>query len=119
MSSAEAIAKAFRARVEAGGLADSQAYHSVQSGCIALLASASSSAKVSLFCAAALAERLAREVEDEAILAESEGDWHAYADALERVIRLSGSTAGAQETLWSIANAIAKIMPPRGISSEP
>ena len=99
MSSAEIIAKAFRARIADGGLAQPQVYYRVQSECIALIASASSSAKVALFCAASLAERLAREADGEAILAESEGHWHGYADALERVIRSAGSPLGAQELL--------------------
>lgn len=114
MSSAETIAGAFRARLGEGGLAEPQTYYAVQRDCMSAQETASSFAKVALFCAAALAERLAREAQDEAILAEAEGDWHDYADALERVIRLAGSELSAQEFLWSLANAVATIVPPRG-----
>ena len=79
------------------------------------LSSASSSARVALFCAAQLASRLAYELSDEAILAEAEGDWYAYADALERVLRLADSEQSPQEILWALSAAIAKIVPPRRI----
>ncbi len=114
MTSADEIAKAFRESIAEGALTDPATYYAVQRGCTVLLETASSLPKVALFCAAALAERLAREVEDGAISAEAEGNWHAYADALERTIKLADSGLHAQEFMWTLANAVATIVPPRG-----
>lgn len=81
---------------------------------MAALSVASPTARVALFCAAHLASRLAWELQDEIILANAEGDWHAYADALERVIRLADSEQSSQEIVWALSDSIAKIVPPRG-----
>jgi hypothetical protein len=78
------------------------------------LPGAQPNARTALFCAAALAERLAHELRDEAIVADAEGDWHAYADALENVVRTADSTRSPQEILWAISASIAKIIPVRG-----
>jgi len=97
-----------------GHLLEQTAYYRVQRECLAAVDSATPVARVALFCAAQLAARLASELGDEAISADAEGDWHAYADALERVIRLADSRQSAHEVMWALSDSIIKIMPPKG-----
>jgi len=81
---------------------------------MAAISAAAPIARVALFCAAQIASRLAWELRDETIFADAEGNWHAYADALERVIRLADSKQSSQEVMWALSDSIAKIFPPRG-----
>ena len=97
-----------------GQLLEQSVYYKVQSDCLAAVSTANATARVTLFCAAQLASRLASELRDEVILADAEGDWFAYADALERVIRLADSEQSPQEIMWTLSASIGKIIPPCG-----
>lgn len=75
---------------------------------------ATATARVVLFCAAQLAHRLAIELGDDGIVADAEGDWSGYIDALDKALMLADSEQSPQELIWALSNIIAVIMPPRG-----
>lgn len=109
-----AIADAIVGAVQERRNFEPELYFHAERECLAALKESGPPAKVILFCAAMLADYLAKELEDGAILASAEALWVTYAHELEQLIRLASSPRTPQENMWQMARAISAIYPPQG-----
>ena len=105
------IADRFRKGIRQGYLFEPTIYYKVQTDCMSAVMSAGSIARVSLLCAAKLAEMLANRLESGPVSADEREDWEVCANALERSIRLADSNNNPTEVVWGLAGAIADIVP--------
>ena len=100
--------------MDQGGLLEPATYYRVQRDCLAALGHAKPQTLIVLITTAWLAEVLARELDDDAILGAARPMWERRADELEVAIRLASSDMLSSAITARLAECVRAIYLPGG-----